>query len=152
MADFAGRAATSTNFSRGRKVFADAGCAQCHRVRNEGGVAGPDLTGVGRRLDRRALLESIIEPSRVVADVYRNVSITIKSGAIIDGRIVSEDKDSISVAINPVDPDQRRRILKNEVVSQKMSDISPMPEGLLNTLEREEIFDLLAWLESSGEP
>ena len=135
---------------RGKNLFHDAGCAQCHRLGSEGGFIGPDLTAVTSRFDRRALLESIIEPSKVVAEIYRTAMIETKSGAIHDGRIVSEDSKSIVLATNPVDPDQHRRILKAEIASQRVSDVSPMPAGLLNTLAREEILDLLAWMEATG--
>ena len=137
--------------ARGRRLYAGAGCAQCHRLGPAGGVVGPDLTAVGARFDRRTLLESIIEPSKVIPEVYRNVTLTLKSGAIVDGRILSEDAQSVTVAINPTDPDQRRRVLKAEVAAQRVSELSPMPTGLLNTLTREEILDLLAWVESGGE-
>jgi putative heme-binding domain-containing protein len=136
------------DLARGKRLFAEAGCAQCHRVGSEGGFIGPDLTAVSARFDRRALLESIIEPSRVIAESYRTVSIALKTGAIHDGRIASEDANAIMLAINPVDPDQRRRILKSEIASQRVSEISPMPAGLLNTLTQDEVLDLLAWLES----
>jgi hypothetical protein len=75
----------------------------------------------------------------------------MKSGAIIDGRIVGEDSRSVSLAINPVDPDQRRRLAKADISGQRVSEVSPMPAGLLNTLAREEILDLLAWIESGGD-
>ena len=136
--------------ARGPKLFTEAGCAQCHRVGREGGFIGPDLTAVAARFDRRALLESIIEPSKVVAEVYRPVTITLTSGAIYDGRVVSEDAKGVVLAINPVDPDQRRRIAKADIASQHVSTTSPMPASLLNTLTREEILDLLAWLESGA--
>jgi putative heme-binding domain-containing protein len=139
------------NAARGRRLFTDTGCAQCHRLKNEGGLVGPDLTSVGGRFDRRTLLESMIEPSKVIAEIYRSVTLTLKSGVILDGHIVSEDESSVSVAINPVDPEQRRRVAKTEIASQRVSAVSPMPEGLLNTLTREEIFDLLAWLETGGD-
>jgi putative heme-binding domain-containing protein len=142
-----GRPAT-TNLARGKALFTEAGCVQCHRFGSEGGFIGPDLTAVASRFDHRTLVESIIEPSKVVAEVYRTVTVTMKSGAIFDGRIVAEDPKSISLAINPVDPDQRRRILKTDIASQQVSEISPMPAGLINTLNRDEIFDLLAWMES----
>ncbi len=144
------QAGARRDLARGKSLFNDAGCAQCHRVGGEGGFIGPDLTAVSARFDRRALLESIIEPSKVVAEVYRPVTVTLTSGAIYDGRIVSEDLKSISLAINPVDPDQRRRIAKSDIASQRVSELSPMPEGLVNTLSREEILDLLAWLETGG--
>jgi putative heme-binding domain-containing protein len=156
MADFAsgGLDAISRggDLARGKRLFAEAGCAQCHRLGHEGGFIGPDLTAVAARFDRRTLIESIIEPSKVVAEVYRTATITTKAGAIIDGRIVSEDVNSVSVAINPVDPDQRRRVARKDIAAQRVSDVSPMPAGLLNTLTREEIFDLLAWVESAAAP
>jgi putative heme-binding domain-containing protein len=148
MADF-GRlsAQQSHDRKRGRRLFTEIGCAQCHRVGSEGGVAGPDLTAVGARLDRRALLESIIEPSRVIADVYRTVTITTKSGAIHDGRIVAENEKTVTLATNPVDPDHQQRVSKNEIRSRRISETSSMPEDLVNTLTRDEILDLLGWLE-----
>jgi putative heme-binding domain-containing protein len=135
------------NRARGQRLFTEIGCAQCHRVGNEGGLAGPDLTAVGARFDRRALLESIIEPSRVIADVYRSVTISTKSGAIHDGWVVSENAKSVTLATNPADPDHQECVSKQEIVSRRVSDASAMPEGLLNTLNRDEILDLLAWME-----
>jgi putative heme-binding domain-containing protein len=145
-----GRVGQSRNAARGKRLFAETGCLQCHRFGNEGGFIGPDLTAVSSRFDRRALLESIIEPSRVVSETYRSATVTLKSGAIHDGRIVSEDPVSLVLAINPVDPDQRRRLAKADIVTRRVSDLSPMPAGLLNTLNRDEILDLLAWMESGG--
>jgi putative heme-binding domain-containing protein len=128
-------------------LFKETGCAQCHRFGSDGGFIGPDLTAVGSRFDRRALLESILEPSKVIAEAYRTVSVTLKSGAILDGRIVVEDSSTLSIAINPVDPDQRRRVRRADIQTQRMSDFSPMPAGLINGLNREEVLDLLAFLE-----
>jgi putative heme-binding domain-containing protein len=153
MTDFAGAldgAARGRDLARGKRLFNEAGCAQCHRFGREGGVAGPDLTAVGSRFDRRAIVESILEPSRVIAETYRMVSITLKSGAIIDGRIVAEEAGTLSIAINPADPDQRRRVNSADIRTQRISDISPMPAGLVNTLTKEEILDLLAYLETNG--
>jgi putative heme-binding domain-containing protein len=140
------------DLTRGKRLFVEVGCAQCHRVGLEGGVVGPDLTAVGARFDARALLESIIEPSKVVAETYRNVAITTKAGLIYEGRIVSEDDKAVIIATNPVDPDERRRVAKAQIESQRVSEVSSMPEGLLNTMERDEVLDLIAWLLSGGSP
>src|SRR5262245_6840792 len=133
------------DLARGQRLFAEAGCVPCHRFGQSGGVVGPDLTSVSSRFDRRALLESILEPSRTVAEPYRNVTVTTRSDIIMEGRVVAEDAGSITLATNPVDPDRRQRLAKADIVSQRVSTVSPMPEGLLNTLTREEVFDLLAW-------
>ena len=106
------------------------------------------------RFDRRVIPESIIEPSKVVPEVYCTATITLKSGAIYDGRIVSEDTSgpalAVGLAINPVESDQRRHIAKTEIASQRVSETSPVPASLVNTLTRDEIFDLLAWIETGG--
>ena len=154
MTDFAtglDAVAQKRDAARGKKLFAETGCAQCHRLGSDGGFIGPDLTAVSSRFDRRTLLESVIEPSKVVAEVYRPATITLKSGAIYDGRVVSEDAQSLVLAINPADPDQRRRLLKADIAEQRVSELSPMPAGLFDTLTREEILDLLAWVESGGD-
>jgi putative heme-binding domain-containing protein len=153
MTDFAEAPATSKprDTARGAKLFREAGCVQCHRVGSEGGFAGPDLTAIASRFDRRTLLESIIEPSKVVAEVYRTTTFTLTSGAIVEGRVVDEDAKSFLVANNPVDPiGHRRRVARADVASQKVSALSAMPEGLLNTLDRDEVLDLLMWLESGS--
>ena len=59
---------------RGRKAFRDTGCLQCHRFEGEGGSVGPDLAGVARRLAPSDLLESILVPSKVIADEYAEYS------------------------------------------------------------------------------
>lgn len=37
--------------ARGAKVFTESGCPQCHTIHQHGGTKGPDLSGVGRRLN-----------------------------------------------------------------------------------------------------
>jgi putative heme-binding domain-containing protein len=151
MNDFIGETSSARpDLARGKRLFNEAGCAQCHRFGRDGGVVGPDLSAVGSRFDRRALLESIIEPSKVIAEPYRTTTMTLKSGAILDGRIVAEDATTFSIAINPVDPDQRRRVNKTEIETQRLSAISSMPAGLVNGLTKDEILDLLAFLEAGA--
>ena len=57
-------------FLRGKDAFVRTGCAQCHRIQGEGGSVGPDLAGVGDRLGAREMLESILDPSRSIAEGY----------------------------------------------------------------------------------
>ena len=57
----------------GLQILADAACLACHRFNANGHGIGPDLTGVGRRFDRKSLLESILEPAKIVSDQYRNI-------------------------------------------------------------------------------
>lgn len=58
------------SLDNGRDAFRQTGCIQCHRFAGEGGSVGPDLTGIGQRLAPRDLLESILLPSKTIAQGY----------------------------------------------------------------------------------
>jgi hypothetical protein len=145
--------AHAPDFTRGRAMFHAAHCARCHRMGDEGGVTGPDLTNLASRFDRKAMLESVIHPSRVVDEQFRSVVIETADGRAIVGRIVQAGdyrESELRIAVNPLDPSQDVTILKKTIVSYRPTELSPMPEGLLSTLKKSEILDLLAFLESGG--
>lgn len=139
------------SFSRGKQVFADAQCIACHRYGDQGGAIGPDLTAVAARFKRQDILESCTEPSKVVSEQYMNTSVTTEDGRVFVGRIVSETADKVVIRPNPLET-ATDTVAKSRIVSRELSKISPMPEGLLNTFTKDEILDLLAFLESLGDP
>src|SRR5262249_7266307 len=61
---------TPRSLDSGEAAFRETGCVECHRFGSQGGTVGPDLNGVGKRLLARDLLESILLPSKVIADEY----------------------------------------------------------------------------------
>src|SRR6185312_748095 len=134
------------DFDKGRSLFAAANCFACHRFDNEGGAAGPDLTGVGGRFSPRDLLESIILPSKVISDQYGAVVIATQDGRVVTGRIVNLFGDSLAILTDMLNPDSLVTVNQSQVEDMKPSPVSMMPEGLLNTLDRDEILDLLAYL------
>ena len=69
---------------------------------------------------------------------------------MIVGRVVEESADSVVVRPNPLEA-TTVSIKKSEIESREFSKISPMPAGLLNTFTKDEILDLLAYLESLGD-
>jgi putative heme-binding domain-containing protein len=142
------RSAPGRDFARGRKAFADAQCLSCHRMGNDGGTVGPELTGAGSKYDARSLLESILEPSKVVADQYQNTIVITKNGDSIIGRVIDAGSN-IAIETDPLSG-ARETIARSEIERMHSSTLSPMPEGLLNTLSREEILDLVAYLQAGG--
>ena len=133
----------------GREAFTAAQCAHCHRVgRDAGGFVGPDLTDVGARYGRRDLLEQIIEPSKVIDDKFRNISITLRDGATYVGAVEREDERELSLLIG-LNADDVIAVRKSEIAARAPSAESPMPAGLLNILNRQQIADLLTYLQST---
>ena len=137
------------SFARGRQAMIDAQCMACHRFGNEGGSVGPDLTGVAARFGRRELLESIIEPSKVIGFQYETTVIKRKDGADVTGAVVDEDDEKVVIVPSPLTP-ERIEVPKTQIASRTLSPVSLMPPGLAYNLKREEILDLLALLESGG--
>ena len=152
MADLAGeidRPRGGRDLARGRQAFVDAQCIRCHRFGNDGGPIGPELTGAASKYDGRSLLESILEPSKVLSEQYQNVTVWTKDGDSFTGRIIRENEESLFVETDPLSG-ARESVARAEVESIAPSALSPMPEGSVNVLSREEILDLVAYLQSGG--
>ena len=139
------------NFDKGRQLFGAANCFACHRYDNEGGANGPDLTGIAGRFSKRDLLESIVDPSKVISDQYGAVNIETEDGKVYSGRIVNLSGDTFSLNTNMLNPDEQSKIDRRQIVEMEPSRVSMMPEGLLNTLQEDEILDLFAYLLSRGD-
>jgi putative heme-binding domain-containing protein len=141
---------TKRNFSRGRRLFAEALCFSCHRFANEGGAQGPDLTGAAGRFSVHDLLESIVEPSKTISDQYAASIITTRRGKVITGRIVNLHGNAMMVNTDMLDPNGLVNVDRRQVESVKPSPVSMMPEGLLDTFKLDEVLDLTAYLLSRG--
>jgi len=152
MADFTAdleQAGKGRNFERGRDAYAATQCLQCHRIGNEGGAIGPDVTAVASRFTRADLLSSIIEPSKVLSEQYQNITLVKKDGDDVTGRLVEETDTKLVLVPNQL-TGEKVEVKKSDVQSRAPSRLSPMPEALVNILTKEEILDLLAYIESGG--
>jgi uncharacterized repeat protein (TIGR03806 family) len=137
------------SFESGQSAFRQTGCSQCHRFAGDGGTVGPDLTGIGQRLAPRDLLESLVLPSKVIADGYAMTEIETKSGEVVTGRVEREDERAAQ--IRPLAATlEVVSIRKSEILRRDLSQISNMPTGILNTLSEAQVLDLMAYLMSDG--
>jgi putative heme-binding domain-containing protein len=139
------------DYDRGRLLFGEAKCYACHRYNGEGGAQGPDLSGAAGRFNVHDLLESIIEPSKVISDQYADVVITLTNGKIVTGRIINLHGDTIHVNTDMLNPTATVNVSAKQVDTIETSKVSPMPTGLVDTLTVEEILDLTAFLLSRGD-
>lgn len=151
VAPFADSALAGRDFERGRRMYLAASCNRCHTMQGEGGTIGPDLTQLGTRFSQKDILEAIIDPSKVISDQYAATVLQLKDGKSIVGRVTNEDADSYSVSQNPFVPEAITRVPKSEVVSTNYSDVSIMLPGLINSMNKEELKDLLAYLVAGGD-
>lgn len=139
------------DFQNGKSMFAATTCVRCHAMGSDGGGnVGPDLTNLGTRFSKKDMLESIIDPNKTVSDQYAATQIMLRNGTSVIGRVTNEDKMAYYVSQNPYAPDQIEKILKKNVRSVKYSPVSSMLPGLINSLNGEELKDLMAYLMSGG--
>lgn len=137
------------NLIRGKAAFVKAQCLACHRLGGEGGAVGPDLSGLAKRFSRRDLLEAILLPSKNVSDQYQNTMIQTVDGDVHVGRLIGEDAEKLTLRPDPL-AEATVVLARKSIAQRKPSALSPMPDGLMNTLSRLEVLDLLAFLEADG--
>ena len=152
LAQLASAGLEGRDFERGRKMYAAARCVVCHRFDGDGGATGPDLTNVAGRFSIRDLSEALVEPSKVVSDQYRASIVQTVGGKVITGRIVSESNGKLTVMTDPEDAGKIVEVDRADVDELVPSQTSLMPQDLLDTLNKDEVLDLLAYLMSRGNP
>ncbi len=134
------------DFERGQKMFETAGCVKCHNMKGTGGNVGADLGKAADEYRGADLLRHILEPSARIRDEHRVVGVQLKDERRFKGLIVKREGDVLWLAENLQEPDKTVEIKKADVVRLVPSDLSPMPTGLLVTLSRDEVLDLVAFI------
>ncbi|MFN0050774.1 MAG: HEAT repeat domain-containing protein [Planctomycetales bacterium] len=131
---------------RGRELFFNAEktlCVKCHRLGDQGGRIGPDLTGVGSRFARMHLIESILEPGRTIAPSYETLTVELSSGRVVSGVRVSETETHLTLGD---DQGKLHEISQSDVEHRAALTRSNMPDGLEKRLTDAEFVDLVTFL------
>jgi putative heme-binding domain-containing protein len=143
------------DFAGAKAALVTAQCVFCHKVSADSsvpaGVFGPDLLQVRSRFSTRDLLLHTLEPSLVVDEKFQYTTIKRIDGQTFTGLLDSEDDERVTLKPNPLG-EELIEIGKSMIHERHTSGVSPMPTGLLNTLKRDQILDLLAWFEAGGDP
>jgi putative heme-binding domain-containing protein len=117
-------------------------CAACHKVRNEGFEVGPDLASSPSR-DIDALLTNILDPNRFVDPAQIQYVIIDQSGRSFTGKIVGETATSVTLTSGK---GVHETILRKDIDEFVSTGKSLMPEGLESTISKDEMANLLAFL------
>lgn len=136
--------------SLGQKLFKEATCLSCHKMKGQGGAVGPELTDVLKRWkgDRFGVLKEILEPSYKIDPKYAMKVVLDIDGKTTSGIVVAEDKKSISLLENPEIP-KPKVIQKDDIEEIIPSTVSMMPKALLDKFTRDEILEILSYIASS---
>ncbi len=129
---------------QGRRIFFDneaTRCTRCHTADGKGGNAGPVLDGIGKQ-PRPYLLESLVVPSKVIAQGFATTMLHLHNGDVLAG-IVTKDQDGM-VEITGIDG-QSQKVEHARIQTRRTATDSAMP-AMGGSLDRRQLRDLIAFL------
>ncbi len=133
---------------RGREVFV-AACAACHQIQGEGGLVGPQLTGIGSRGEER-LLEDVLAPNRNVDRAFWTTTLTLKDGDTTSGLFRREEGELLILA-NAAGTEFPVR--KSDIAGRREAGVSVMPSNFGEAIPPADFAHLLGYLLSQrGSP
>lgn len=127
----------------GAVVYQRRGCTACHTIDGQGGVLGPDLTGIGAKRSVRYLRESIVNPNADIPLDHRSVAVVTAAGTTVTGIHLNEDEYSVHLRDTSGVP---RSFLKSELKEITLTGQSLMPA--YPSLSRDDLENLVAYLSS----
>lgn len=139
--------AESGDKSAGKEIYqrAELTCIACHQIDGVGGIIGPSLDAVGAGLTPDLLIESVLWPQRQLKEGYFSVGVSTKGGDTYSG--YREKEEGGIFYLRDTATGEVRALPRTEV--SRIDNIgSLMPAGLTNSLSREELRDLIAYLAS----
>ncbi|WP_372639207.1 PVC-type heme-binding CxxCH protein, partial [Fodinibius sp.] len=130
----------------GAQVF-DRACSSCHAYEGEGGNVGPDLTDIKNQPPDAILLHTIM-PNYEVYPSYQTVVIETNNGRSISGWIVSESDNNVTLR-QASGADET--VMRDNIASLSNTGSSMMPDGLEQSMSKEEMAGLIQYLKSGAE-
>ena len=128
----------------GREIFTLL-CSSCHTLNGQGAKLGPDLTGYERdNLD--FILPAIVDPNLAIREEYIPFVVDMRDGQVLSGLLVEQSPQSVTLLI----AGQRTVLPRAEIQKFQASAISPMPEGLTETMTDQQLRDLFAYLQAGA--
>ena len=117
-------------------------CLRCHIVRDKGGNVGPELNGIGKRYDRRTILESIVTPNAKIAEGFQSVVLGLKDGTVVAGVLRKESPEEVLV----MTAEAKLVAVPAKEIEERAKGISAMPADLATKLTKREIRDVVEFL------
>jgi putative membrane-bound dehydrogenase-like protein len=139
---------SSGDVRRGQAVFNSqkAACSTCHAIGYLGGHVGPDLTKIGQIRTERDLLESVVYPSASFVRSFEPWIVDTKSGDEYSGVLKKDAPDEVVLATGP---ETVQRVARADIVEMRPGTVSVMPQGLDQTLTRQDLADLITFLKAT---
>ena len=125
-----------------KSLTGEAQCLKCHTVRGTGGSIGPDLSMIGKKGSKENLYDSLLTPSKAIADQYVSWRIDSEDGQSIVGLLVQETETTLTVR----DANGKDYTFPTKDVTKKKDPKSIMPEDVIKAFTEDELIDVVEYL------
>ena len=133
--------------AKGHAQFA-ATCVRCHQARGEGVEFGPNLSEIGTKLGKDAIITKILQPTSSLAFGYEGKTLKFKNGDQADGLIASQIDDEVTLKTSNGAAAILTRYKRSDIAEIKPMKLAMMPEGLQTAMSTQEFVDLIEYLSS----
>jgi putative heme-binding domain-containing protein len=148
MRDFNTTIVALGDVARGRALFEDTGCRNCHRVGATGSRIASDLSEIGSSRSPAAIQQSLLDPSSMMMPINRPVRLVTKDGRTINGRRLNEDTFTVQLM---TDQEQLLSVEKSDLKEFRILTTSAMP-SYKDKLGPQQLADVVAYLASLRGP
>ncbi|MBX7167650.1 MAG: HEAT repeat domain-containing protein [Pirellulales bacterium] len=139
---------TQGDAARGEQIFRrqETACLKCHAIAGAGGRVGPDLVSIGGSAQIDYLVESILVPTKAVKENYHSLVVSTTDGQVFSGVPARQTDTELILR----DAEDKEVVIPLESIDEKTPGGSIMPVGLVDTLTRAELVDLVRFLSELG--
>ena len=123
---------------------AEIACLRCHIAEGQGGVVGPSLDGLGKRLAPPQILKAVLDPNESIVPGYASERFVMNDEEEYSGVVIEENEQTILIRQG----DGSNLSVDKNMLQQRFATLSPMPEGIASALNHRELRDLIAYLKS----
>ena len=134
--------------TRGAAIYAreNLKCVTCHRIGDQGGKVGPNLTAIGASSPLDYVIDSLLYPAKNVKEGYNTVVVQTDDGQVLTGIQVTRSDAELVLR----DATGKEMKIPTADIDEESAGTSLMPAGLIDGLSREELADLVRYLSSLG--
>ena len=129
----------------GRKLFfesTEVGCVRCHTIGGTGGRVGPDLSKIGSQKPREYILESIVDPNKVIAKGFETAVLALDDGRSLAGIVKSEDAKQLTL----MTPEGKLVTVAKSSIDERSAGKSAMPQDVAKPLNKFDLRNLVEFL------
>ncbi len=137
---------------RGLVVFSSAtsACLSCHKIGQQGGSVGPELTAIVKQRTPQELVESVLWPKRQIKPEYVAHLVLDEEGRTHQGYLVRQDERQL-VLRDPARPHHAEMTFPvDKVQTREVGTL--MPDNLAAAMTDQQLSDLLQFLLELGGP